>query len=96
MNVIVVVVKLEGGSDEDVELLKHQKVEDDVLADIGEKETEEVETTDNENGEIMSIFVILRKFLVNILFRKKCQFVQERRRRKRCNCTRLKLSSSEM
>lgn len=50
------VVKLEGGSDEDVELLRHQKVEDECLAEIGEKdttETTEVEATDNENGEIL-------------------------------------------
>ncbi|GMT33127.1 hypothetical protein PFISCL1PPCAC_24424 [Pristionchus fissidentatus] len=67
-----VVVKLEGGSDEDVELLRQQKVEDDVLAEIGKKETEvaETETTDNENGEVKKKKMHLHKttalFLRNV------------------------------
>ncbi|GMR32303.1 hypothetical protein PMAYCL1PPCAC_02498, partial [Pristionchus mayeri] len=65
-----VVVKLEGGSDEDVELLRQQKVEDDVLAEIGEKEPEEAETTDNENGETKKKKMLLHKtqalFLRNV------------------------------
>ncbi|KJH52847.1 Arsenite-resistance protein 2 [Dictyocaulus viviparus] len=44
------VVRLEGGSEEDVEALKHEKIEDDSLFDLGEKKSDEDIGVDEARG----------------------------------------------
>ncbi|WKY00575.1 hypothetical protein Q1695_014979 [Nippostrongylus brasiliensis] len=44
------VVRLEGGSDEDVEALKHEKIEDDSLFDLGEKKSDEDNGADKDEA----------------------------------------------
>ena len=53
-----VAVKLEGGTDEDIELLKNQKIVDDALDEIGDKEEDKEENgntdkSSDENGLIL-------------------------------------------
>ncbi|KAK5983768.1 Serrate RNA effector molecule [Trichostrongylus colubriformis] len=44
------VVRLEGGSEEDVEALKHEKIEDDSLFDLGEKKSDEDTSADKDEA----------------------------------------------
>ncbi|KAK6014856.1 hypothetical protein OSTOST_19751, partial [Ostertagia ostertagi] len=44
------VVRLEGGSEEDVEALKHEKIEDDSLFDLGEKKSDEDTGADKDEA----------------------------------------------
>lgn len=44
------VVKLEGGSEEDVEALKNEKIEDDSLFDLGEKKSDEDNGADKDEA----------------------------------------------
>uniref|UniRef100_A0A0K0DKQ3 Serrate RNA effector molecule homolog n=1 Tax=Angiostrongylus cantonensis TaxID=6313 RepID=A0A0K0DKQ3_ANGCA len=44
------VVRLEGGSEEDVEALKHEKIEDDSLFDLGEKKSDEDNGVDKDEA----------------------------------------------
>ncbi|CAJ0600184.1 unnamed protein product [Cylicocyclus nassatus] len=45
------VVKLEGGSEEDVEALKNEKIEDDSLFDLGEKKSDEDNGVDKDEAK---------------------------------------------
>ncbi|KAJ1346952.1 hypothetical protein KIN20_001887 [Parelaphostrongylus tenuis] len=44
------VVRLEGGSEDDVEALKHEKIEDDSLFDLGEKKSDEDNGVDRDEA----------------------------------------------